>query len=536
MNLNIAQLGRQLLAIWKQLGLNQRLSVVLTGLAVVVGLAGLAFFSSRVDYALLYGNLDDASAGKVIAALDNAKVPYKLKGARSVFVPADKVDQMRIQLAPEVKHGDVGFEIFDKNNFGISDFAQRVNFLRATKGELERTISHIDDVESARVTLYVPENRLLVDSRRQPTAAVLVKLKGNAQLTPETVKTIRYLVASAVEGLQATQISVADTHGNNFAEPTDNDSLTGTSNNQLALRQKTEQLFAKKAEGMLDQVLGPGQSVVRVAVELDTETQTTAKEEYGEGVPRTKTKKTDTNNSTTGSPGTATGASTNTGADTNNAAATPTTVSQQNTTTETTEFDVAKTTSNLVKGVGGLKRISAAVVIAARLEGAGKERKVVPRTPEEVEKLRRIVQSALGIQTNTERKDEITLEEIPFNDQFATELTQKMEKQEKKDFWMELVRQMIFPALALAVLAAFWRAFKRTPAENIPIGIPIGTLAVDVAANGNGSGNGHGVPDWRKPQPPGVVTVEVLNQLVRDNPGNMTQAIRSWLTRGNNKN
>src|SRR5439155_1970736 len=181
------------------------------------------------------------------------------------FVPADKVDVMRIQLASRVRHGDiVGYEIFDKPNFGLSDFAQRVNFLRATKGDLERTISHLDEVESARVTLYVPENRLLIDTKKQATAAVLVHLKGNAQLQSESVKTIRFLVASAVEGLQANQITVADNHGNVFSEPTDNDSLVGLTGNQLAARRNLEQYLSRKAESMLEKVLGPGQAVVRV--------------------------------------------------------------------------------------------------------------------------------------------------------------------------------------------------------------------------------------------------------------------------------
>jgi hypothetical protein len=92
---------------------------------------------------------------------------------------------------------------------------------------------------------------------------------------------------------------------------------------------------------------------------------------------------------------------------------------------------------------------------------------------------------------------------------------------------------LVYPALALGILIAFWRAFKRTPAENIPIGIPLGPLAAN--GNGNGNGGGHGRANWRNQPDQGVVTVEVLNQLVRENPGNMTQAIRSWLTRGNKK-
>ena len=536
MNLNISQLGRQLLEIWKQLGLNQRLSVVLAAFAVFVGLGSIVYFSSRVDYALLYSRLDEADSAKVIASLDDAKVPYKIKQGGSIFVAADKVDVMRIQLASKVRRGDVvGYEIFDKPNFGLSDFAQRVNFLRATKGDLERTIGHLDDVESARVTLYVPENRLLIDNKKQSTAAVLVQLKGNAQLQSESVKTIRFLVSSAVEGLQPNQITVADNHGNVFAEPTDNDSMVGQSSTQLGARRNLEQYFSKKAESMLEKVVGFGQAVVRVAADTDYESQTTTKEEFDadKTVLRSKKLKKDVNTSTTSSAGGVPGITTNTGGETNSLASNPPTTTRQETEDKIEEFDNSKTTSNLLKAAGSLKRLSAAVFVAAKHEGTGANRKVLPRTPEELEKLRRIVQSALGIQPNADRKDEITLEEMVFNDQFATEITQTLEKQEQRQFWWNLLRQLFYPALALGILIAFWRAFKRTPAENIPIGIPLGPLAAN--GNGNGNGGGHGRANWRNQPDQGVVTVEVLNQLVRENPGNMTQAIRSWLTRGNKK-
>src|SRR6266699_1008993 len=147
---SLQQLAQQLAAIWKQLGLNQRLSVVLAGTVVVVGLLSLAFWSSRVDYALLYGKLDEAEAAKVVAALDEAKVPYKIsRGGGAIHVPQDKVHYMRMQLAAKgIPRGEgVGFEIFDKANFGISDFVQRANYLRALQGELARTIGQLDEIE-----------------------------------------------------------------------------------------------------------------------------------------------------------------------------------------------------------------------------------------------------------------------------------------------------------------------------------------------------------------------------------------------------
>src|SRR5579863_10278625 len=272
MNKNLAQIGQQLAGIWKQLGINQRISVVIATLGVIAGLGALTWFSSRVDYSLLYGKLDEAEAAKVIAALDESKVPYKIgAGGGSIMVPADKVYQVRMQMAGKgIPQGEgVGFEIFDKANFGISDFVQRANYTRAIQGELARTIGQLDQVESARVMIVMPENRLLTDNLRKPTASIFVRLKGNSQLSPSAVNSIRFLVANSVEGLQANNVSVVDNLGNVLSENQENDSIAGLSGNQLGARRNFEQYLSKKAEGMLEKVLGPGQAVVRVSTEIN---------------------------------------------------------------------------------------------------------------------------------------------------------------------------------------------------------------------------------------------------------------------------
>ncbi|HLP76567.1 MAG TPA: flagellar M-ring protein FliF, partial [Candidatus Paceibacterota bacterium] len=131
---NLSKLGTQLVEIWKQLGVSQRVSVIAATVVVLAGLVSIAFWSSRADYGLLYGKLSDTESAKVIAALDDAKVPYKIgTGGSSIMIPADKVYLMRMQLAGRgIPQGDgVGFEIFDKPNFGISDFVQRANYIRA---------------------------------------------------------------------------------------------------------------------------------------------------------------------------------------------------------------------------------------------------------------------------------------------------------------------------------------------------------------------------------------------------------------------
>jgi flagellar M-ring protein FliF len=526
-------LGQQLLAIWKQLGLNQRISLVIATGVLAIGLSAMFYWTSRPDFALLYGKLDEGEASKVIAALDESKVPYQVRGAGAIYVPSDKVYQARMQMAGKgIPRGEgVGFEIFDKANFGISDFVQRANYTRAVQGELARTISQLDQIESARVMIVMPENRLLVDTSRKPTASVFVRVKGAATLPAAAVNSIRFLVANSVEGLQVNNVSVVDNQGNVLSENDESDSIAGLSNNQLTARRNIEQYLAKKAQGMLEQVLGPGQAVVRVSAELNWDTVTRTEEKFDPDgqVVRTAVINDETTDSSTASGGGAPPSPAN-GSDTNTPAGPPVNKSRTQKKVTNNSYELSKSTSNTVQAAGGIKRLSTAVFVAQRFEGQGADRKAVTRTEGELKKLSLIVQSALGIQENgASRQDELTLQEIPFNDQTMTVMSQQMVVQEKHQLWMDTVLKLVYPAMAGAVLFLFWRLWKNTAKDEVPFAFPM------TNGNGNGNGHGHGNGNGRSKNGshgPGIVTVDVLNQLIRENPANMTQAVRSWLARG----
>ncbi len=516
MGQNLSQLVRQLSGIWKQLGINQRISILVTAVVVVVGLSSVAFWSSRADYALLYGKLDDAEAGNVVAALEDAKVPYRL-GHGAIYVPSDKVYAMRMQLASKgIPKGDgVGFEIFDKPNFGISDFVQRANYLRAVQGELARTIGQLDEIDAARVMIVMPENRLLMDNQKKPTASVFVRVKGSGQLPPSAVNSIRFLVANSVEGLQPNSVTVVDNHGNVLSENTENDTATGLTTGQLGVRRSLEQYLAKQAESMLEKVLGPGQAVVRVAAEINFDTVTRTEEKFDPDgqVARTSTSTEEKNDTTTANSGGVVGASANASTATNGTASTTANNTHTQKKVVSNQYEINKTVSNIVQVPGALKRVSAAVFVAAKVEGTGADRKTVPRTPEEIQKLRKLVQSALGLELDADatRKDEITLEEMPFSDGFNVEVAQQLDKQQQVTLWWDIGKNAGYVLLALGILFIFWRSLKKTPAETITLNTPTNRL----------SGNGR----------QGVVTAEVLNQLIRENPANMNQAVRTWLNR-----
>ncbi|HZL43000.1 MAG TPA: flagellar M-ring protein FliF C-terminal domain-containing protein, partial [Verrucomicrobiae bacterium] len=292
-----------------------------------------------------------------------------------------------------------------------------------------------------------------------------------------------------------------------------------------------EQYLAKKAQDMLEKVLGPGQAIVRVSAEINFDTITRTEEKYDpEGqVIRTQTKNDENLDSTMSSSGGGpAGISANTATDTNStqSASSPVNNTRNRKTVSTVEYDVGKSTSSTMQAAGGIKKLSAAVTVAARMEGQGADRKVTPRSAEELVKLRHVVESAIGIDSTPQstRGDQITLEELPFNDQFAAGVTQELDQQQKHQAWWDMARNAVYPVLALGALIVLVVIFKRTPIQEIPLGVPVGRL---VGNKGSAAGNG----DWSRGAQPGVVSVEVLNRLVKENPTNMTQALREWLNK-----
>lgn len=526
----LQRLAGQLGAIWKQLGLNQRVSLVMGAMVVLVGLAVLGWYSTRVDYGLLYGRMDEAESGKVIGVLDELKVPYRISGGQ-IHVPTDQVHLLRMKLIERgLPRGEgIGYELFDKSNFGISDFVQRNNYVRAIQTELARSIVLMDGVESARVFVVIPETRLLLESQKKPTASVLVRTRGAGPLPMSTVNSIRFLVANAVEGLQSTQVAVMDSRGNTLVAENEGDTLGGLSTTQLNVRRQYEQYLAKSAESMLEKVLGPGQAVVRVAAELSFDSGRKEDEKFDPESPvtlkeETRDKKNDSE--TTQGSAVSTGVAANTPAGTNQTAG----VSRENNSklsekTTTKTYGVSKTTSSVVQPPGTLKRIAAAVFVNTRYEGEGAARKPVTRTPEELEKLKRIVQSTVGIQLDATgpRKDEITLEEMPFNEQFAADMAKQLQSEELRQTIFSVLRNIGYPLLGLVTLMMFFKTLKKTSVENIPVGLPY-----DEALLAEGADSVHWNGRRKKPE---AVTVGVLNQLIKENPDNMTLALRNWIDR-----
>jgi len=537
--------GKSLLALWGELGLNQRVSLIVATLAVIGGLTGVVIWSRRPDFQLLYGRMSEKDATAVISHLETLNIPHQVSaGGTAVSVPSDQVYKLRMDLAAKgLPSGDgVGFEIFDKGQFGLSDFVQRTNYLRAIQGELARTITQLQGVRSARVMIVQPENRLLLtDQGVKPSASVFVDV-GGGHLDPEQVNAIRNLVANSVQGLQTDAVAVVDNRGRVLSEELKQDPALGTASSQMRYKQQVEDYLSKKVETMLAAVIGPGNAVVRVSAEIDTEATTSQQEKYDPDgqVVRSQTITEDISNSVEQrNSGGVVGVSANVpdkapGAADAAAAARPTSTTDQNRKNRTTTYEINRTTTSVIRNPGTVKNLRAAVFVAQRVAapaaataaGATPVPEAAPakRTPEEIAALRQIVLNALGLKAAPGQSVDsiVSLQEVPF--QSVERLPAQIEAirtENRMMGWVEAGSRWAAVGLAVVVFAFFLRLLSKQKPEAVPVEV----LSLPPEAMGRALPNNNGV------------TAEMLNQLIRHKPANIGTALRDWVaTPGTTKN
>jgi len=528
--------AQSLLDLWKQLGLNQRVSLVVAALAVAGGLIGVMLWSQRPDMQLLYARMGEKDAAAVISYLQSQNIPHQVSaGGTTVMVPSDKVYKLRMDLAGKgLPSGEgVGFEIFDKGQFGLSDFVQRTNYLRAVQGELSRTISQLAGVRAARIMIVQPENRLLLTEQGvKSTASVFVDV-GGGRLEIEQVNAIRHLVANAVQGLSPDQVAVIDNRGRTLSEELKQDPTLGSASSQMRYRAQVEDYLSKKVETMLATVIGPGNAVVRVSAEIETEATTLTSEKYDpEGqVVRTQTQTDDiTNSSEARAAGGAAGVSANVpekSAGTTDSGR-PSSVSEQNRKSRTTQYEINKVVTNTTRNPGTIKNVTAAVFIAPRMITvplAADAPKGTPapapqpqkRSQQELDALRQIVINALGLKPVAGQTPDalVSLQEQPF--QSAIVLPEQFEAAQgetRLQGWLEVASRWAAVGGACLVLLIFLRVLSRQKPEPVPVEVL--SLTPEAAARSLPNSNS--------------VTPELLNELIRQKPANVGVALRDWVS------
>ena len=244
-------------------------------LSLVIIISGAIFFWAQQDeQVLLFGNLNLDNANSIVQKLDEKNIDYKISdGGNAIYVPSDKVHSLRLELA---SYGggnteNKGYELFDTQSLGMTDFMQQVNQKRALEGELSRSINSLTQVRNSRVHLVLQERSPFEESSVEASASVILTLEPGNRLSSNQTSGIASLISASVEGLSPNSVVILDQLGNRLSDDTDQDAGGDMGSVHMQIKQKTEAYLTDKGQSMLDRVLGAGNSIVRVSVEHDFE-------------------------------------------------------------------------------------------------------------------------------------------------------------------------------------------------------------------------------------------------------------------------
>lgn len=454
----------QLTTLNRNLSVNQKLSILALGTVILFGLLGFVYLLRQDDYQLLASNLSATDANNVVVRLKQLNIPCQItQGGQAVLVPSEQINRARLEVAAQGLNdsGRIGFEIFDKSNWSITDFAEKVNYRRALEGELERTILGISEISQARVHLVLEKDSLFADDKQPAKASVMVKLRTGATLPKRSVNGIRNLVAYAVEGLKADNVTVVDVHGNLLTQPLSDDSRLDQV--QLSTRKRIENELAQKVVQILEPLVGKGKVRATTSVLLDY-SQTQQKEEIFDpnGSVVLSQQKSAEKMAGLGASGGIPGTASNEGG---NVAAKPADKGTSRE-SEVVNYVVSKKERQTILPRGEIKRVSMAVVVddksVSTTDPQGQTvEKSEPRDPDEMQRLRKLVSATIGF--NADRGDQLTLENFPFSK--VTQQEQVLENPGFMDRYQFLIRPAMRYLIILAVFLAFY-LFIFKPVKN----------------------------------------------------------------------
>ena len=360
----LRQFIEQLKQVWRGMSLPRRVAMVVLTAACVAAIIGVGIWAAQPDYRTLYSGLSAEDAGAITAKLQTQGVSFHLSaGGTSILVPAEQVQQLRLDLAVEgmPSKGGKGFELFDEAPLGMTPFMQQVNYGRALQAELAKTIMQLEPVAQARVHIVRPDPTPFVREQKPTTASVMLKLKPGATLNRSMSAGIVALVSRSVEGLTPDQVTLVDTNGHILSDQHGSE-VGATASSQLDYRRELETYLASKAEDMLAQLLGQGRAVVRVTADVNFKTVKEKKETYSPEDRVITSEKVTNHKSTNASPAALGPAGT--ASNLKKPPATPT-ASGNNSQEETiqTDYMVSKSVQELEDRVGNIERLTIAAMI-----------------------------------------------------------------------------------------------------------------------------------------------------------------------------
>lgn len=475
---------------WTALPLLARLGII----TIVIGAIGYwgvtTVIARNPSMTVLFSNLADDDAAHIVERLRAANVRYQLDAnGTTILVPEANVHETRLMLAGEglPSGGGVGFEVFDTQRFGESEFSEQVKYHRALEGELSRTISHLMGVQRARVHLVMPSRSLFASAETGATASVVLHMQPGFRIRDDQAKGIIHLVASSVRDLSPDRVTLVDGNGKRLGGG--NGSESENNGQSDTFRRDFELSKERSAQQLLDATLGPGKSVVRVAAQLNMAREEWTEERFDPQSTATRSFQTNeeqgpaqdtTIAGVPGSPSNLPGADPAQTGQTGNRGG-----SRRS---ETRNFEISKVLRKAVEPVGRITNMQVAVVVDGTWTGTGDKRKFEPLPQAELDRIAHIVTPALGI--DEKRGDKVVVECIPFPN-----LTLPPEPAEPNIFaalklppWWKYAAigiGVVFLLLLVVVIRALTRKKKvveKTTVAELPAGASAAPLALGAQA------------------------------------------------------
>lgn len=517
---------------WTRLPPRQSLTLLLVvALAIAAGV-GAWLWAQTPDYRVLYSNLSDRDGGAIIAALGPMNVPYKVgDGGGIVLVPANQVHETRLRLASQglPKGSVVGYELVDNQKFGATQFQEQMNFQRGLEGELARSIQSLAAVQSARVHLAFPKQSVFLRDAQQPTASVLLTLHQGRTLDQGQVSGIAHLVASSVPELALDRVSIVDQNGALLSQRRD-----GTDNGldpaQLGYVKQVEQATIQRITDILEPIVGRSNVRVQVTADIDfTRSESMAESFKPNQDPKVAALRTQQSSQTQTTGSAATGGVP--GALTNQPPAAgvaqvdgkpgaaqqpqPASAPSSSRKDETIAYEVDKKIEHTRGQIGGLRRMTAAVVINhRRTQEAGKSTSA-PLSEKEMGEINALVREAMGY--NKERGDSVNVVNAAFN-QPIVEAPVELPLWKQPDniaLAKEVGRYALFAIVIAYLFFGVVRPMLRQAAERVAA-MPVPALAA---------------PEPAAPVPGGPDPLQRARQLARDDPKIVANVVKGWVSR-----
>ncbi len=456
-----APAGSQFIQLQNSLISHRRILLFVAGTLMLVGFLSLMLWSSETPYRPIYTGMNEKDASAIVEMLQKEHVPYKLQGGGTVLVPADMVYAMRLKLASQdmMPGSGSGFEIFDRSNeFGISDFTQKINLQRAQQGELARTIEVLPQVTAARVHLVMPKESAFADHDRKASASVMLQLMGSKRMPKKTVEAIQSLVAASIPELDKSAVTIVDSSGNLLSSK-DDPQAAGEGESMKNYQSQMEKRMENRLTTMLEQVVGAGQAVVRVSAKINREyvEQNSKKYNPDEQVLRSQSSTEENRTSVKASASGVPGVASNTPG-TNPQVATP--GAEKNSPSErasrrdeTNNYEISSTTEHRIIPFGSIDKLSVAVIVGGSFTADSEGAKTfVPRGKSELKSLQNLVRGAMGY--DEDRGDTVELQSMPLLDISSLPDAEALQSTENKAFYLEVVRYGLV-GVALFLLAWF---------------------------------------------------------------------------------